>query len=540
MTTASGRLLGAAAPGRPRTLFRCDASAAMGGGHVMRCLTLADALARRGWWCGFAVGPDAAATVPRLRHGAFDVLLLDGPAAAEPQKIAHWLGGRADLLVADHYGRDAAFESACRSWAERILVIDDLANRRHDADILIDPTCGRAADAYSALVPQRCRLLAGAGFALLRPAFTEARPASLERRRSTACVDRLLVAFGATDPDNATARALTSLAEARLPVEIDVVLGAGAPHLAAVRAQASEMPQPTRVHADPENLASLMAAADLAIGAGGGMALERCCLGLPSIVIEIAGNQQLVARALAVEGAVLNLGPARLLSRNGLAMVLRAVAFDRNRLALMSAAASRLCDGEGLARAVAAVEALALGDARAACDASPRPEPCPSEVTSRPATLADAHRMFVWQTDSTTRRYSFHPEPPAWDAHVRWLQTRLADPGCLFHVVLADGEPAGVVRLERRCVAGLREACEVSIAVASEFRGRGVGATALALARALAPDVPLVARVKPENEPSLRLFAAAGYQPFAEGVFVNWPHAERSGVHPRQEVGCAG
>jgi UDP-2,4-diacetamido-2,4,6-trideoxy-beta-L-altropyranose hydrolase len=411
-----------------------------------------------------------------------------------------------------------SFEAACRPWARRILVLDDLDDRPHEADLLVAPVEGRQPDDHAALVPPRCRVLTGASHALLRPCFAATRPAALRRRANEAGVGRILVAFGATDPGDASSLALRAIAASGVRAEVAVLLGGGAPHAAAVRAQAAAMPQPAAVLVDADDVAAQMARADLAIGGGGGMAWERCCLGLPAIIVQIADNQRQIAGALAARGAALDLGPLAGLGADEMATALRSLCADGARLRTMSGAAAAICDGAGITRVLAALA---------------QPVPAAGPVSLRPATADDARRMFVWQTHPSTRRHSFETRPPAWDEHVHWLRGKLADSRCLFRVIIARGRPAGTLRLDRRDVPGLRRAWEVSIVVAPQERGRGTGSAALSLAAALCPDEPLVARVKPENESSERLFLRSGYRPFAPGMFVRLPDTTGS---PRASV----
>lgn len=505
----------------PRAVFRCDASAALGGGHVARCLTLAQALRDRGWSCGYAVCAETVAVVPRLRRLADAILTLDVAAADEPRRMADGFAGGADLLVVDHYARDVAFETACRRWTRRILVIDDLADRRHDADLLLDQTLGRSPSDYAGLLPGHCRVLAGSAYALLHAAFAAHRPAALSRREGCPALRRILVAFGATDPGNATSLALRAIAASGVPAEVDVVLGAGAPRLRAVEAEVTAMPHPTRLHIDveAETMAALMAAADIAIGAGGTTSWERCCLGLPTVVLQTAANQRAIVRALVERRAAVFAGRASCVSVQSVARVLRRVALDAGARDRMARAAAHVCDGGGVGRVL---EALPGSQARPA-------------VSLRPATIEDAEQMFMWQTHPSTRRHSFNPAPPSWTEHLRWLSARLADPRCLFRVILLGDRPAGTVRLDRRTVPGCPRGYEVSIAISPDCRGSGIGKAALTLAPQLVGHVPLLARIKPENEASRRLFAACGYRAFAAGVLVRWPDGHGPGT-PRQET----
>ena len=207
-------------------VFRCDAGPAIGGGHVMRCLTLADALAARGWTCRFAVGPMTADLVPDVVRYA-PISVPDSP-DREAGTIAASIGA-CDLLIVDHYGRDAVFEKASRSFARSILTIDDLADRAHDCDILVDQTLGRREADYRSIVPERCRLLLGTAYALLRPQFCAAREHALRRRHESEPARRVLISFGASNSNGLAATAISSLCAPGSALMLDVVTGAHVP-----------------------------------------------------------------------------------------------------------------------------------------------------------------------------------------------------------------------------------------------------------------------------------------------------------------------
>jgi UDP-2,4-diacetamido-2,4,6-trideoxy-beta-L-altropyranose hydrolase len=339
-------------------IFRTDASVAIGGGHVMRCLTLARALADEGWHCGFARRRDTLAQMSFPEVAEFDFLALDAGDDGHDALRRRWPGG-ADILVVDHYDLDADFERGCRDWAGRILVIDDLANRPHDADILLDQTCGRLTQDYGGLVSVHCRLLLGADYALLRPEFAARRDQALARRRSAPPARRVMVAVGSSDPMNYTAVALDAAVHSGLDVGVDVILGSSAPHLTQVRKLCEELPLAVRVHVDvsAEELSILMDQADIAVGAGGIASWERCCLGLPSLVVLTAENQRLVVANLARAGAIEFLGDAPAVDAGSLAETLRNIAHDGEARCDMGRKAAEVCDGRGAERVIRALAA---------------------------------------------------------------------------------------------------------------------------------------------------------------------------------------
>lgn len=478
------------ADGSPQktALFRADASATIGSGHVRRCLSVAAALKRDGWVCRFAVGEESLTVVPELTTGAFETRALCPEALRDARGLAHAMPGGCDLAVVDHYGLDRAYESALRGFARRVLVIDDLADRDHDCDVLVDATAGRRPADYAARTPATAALLLGPAYAPLRPAFAAARTGQAAHPRDRR---RMVINFGGTDPHDATGAVLTALAEMRLPADlhVDVILGHGARHTARVTRLLSAMPEHFQLHLDAPDMVPLLAAADVAVGAGGVSALERCCLGVPSILIVIADNQRRVAASLVDAGA------ARL-ARDGKDAAAQAMALlnDRPARLAMSAAAASLCDGRGAARIAIWIDPEAAKDGR--------------PVRLRPVESADETITLAWQRQPETRRFARDSSVPTAESHRAWFADRRTDPDCLFHIVLHGGEPAGTVRLDRR-----DEGWEVSIAIDAARHGGGVGRAALALARRLVPESPLLAHILPGNDASRALFARAGYAP---------------------------
>lgn len=339
----------------PQAVFRCDGSAEMGGGHLRRCLTLAEALQAEGWRCAMATTAASLAVLPRLAD-AVEILLMDEAGCRGPRPEADAIGRRfprCDWLIVDHYGRDAAFERACRSFAARILVIDDLADRPHDSDLLLDQTLGRRAADYCGLVPPGCQMLIGLAYALVRSEFARQRAAALAKPMPTRPPYRVLVAMGLTDPGNLTARALQALAACPVPFTADAVLGAAAPGLDAVRQLATQLAYRLRLHVDPPQMAAVMAAADLIIGAAGTSSWERCCLGRPSIALVAADNQRLIAAELAAAGAAHVFADGSTPAVAALAAAVAGLLNDPQRRAAMASNAARLCDGAGVERVVA-------------------------------------------------------------------------------------------------------------------------------------------------------------------------------------------
>lgn len=360
-----------------QVVFRVDASVEMGLGHLTRCLTLADALAAGGARPRFLMRSHTAGLAHLVESRGHAVRLLSDPPAPPVGSgdgggpYAHWLPthwredaeqtrgaldeiGAADWLIVDHYALDARWEQACRRDGVRILAIDDLADRDHDCEILLDQNLVQGMEArYRGRVPAACVQLLGPRHALLRPEFAAQR--GLLTSRSGA-IDRILICFGGSDPTNETAKALEAIASlAPSPLTVDVVIGATNPHAASLDALCRQMPN-VALHRGANNIAELMRRADLSIGAGGVMSWERCCLRLPALAVDIAANQLPSLTMLAQLGALIHLGSAVDVTAKLIAAEIAGLAADSDRTKRLGEIAGALVDGEGCERVCAAMK----------------------------------------------------------------------------------------------------------------------------------------------------------------------------------------
>jgi UDP-2,4-diacetamido-2,4,6-trideoxy-beta-L-altropyranose hydrolase len=368
-----------------RFVFRVDASLQMGSGHVMRCLTLADALTTQGAQCHFIsrAHPGHLLDLICQRGFAVTALPVELPlppantqvASERPKEPVHapWLGCdwqtdaeqtrsvlvklKPDWLVADHYALDQRWETALRPHYQKLMVIDDLADRPHQCDLLLDQNLGRQPQDYANLVPAQCKVLTGPQYALLRPEFAALRDYSLQRRQQPV-LKQVLITMGGVDQPNATGQVLQALKGCTLPQDcrISVVMGLQAPWLQQVRAQAQDMPWPTEVLVNISDMAQRMADSDLAIGAAGSTSWERCCLGLPTLMVVLADNQRAIAEALQGAGAAKTLDNPSAVPMA--CEVLSVLVANPSALHNMSIAAARIVDGLGTASLVSQLSEL--------------------------------------------------------------------------------------------------------------------------------------------------------------------------------------
>ena len=286
--------------------FRTDASNKIGTGHFMRCLTLADELKKQGAQIRFINRNLPPNLSEMLSEKAMEYMPLSTDATQERiDELTHsnWLGTSQaqdaqatiqaladqswDWIVVDHYALDERWEKAVRANCKKLMVIDDLADRRHDCDVLLDQNFYVDMQTrYVSKVPAHCQLLLGPGFALLREEFRTLREKVKVR---TGNVKKILVFFGGVDADNFTSLAMQALAELNITLQVDVVIGSQHPNREQI--QQACIYHGFICHEQTTRMAELMAEADLAIGAGGTATWERCCLGLPTICFCLAENQ---------------------------------------------------------------------------------------------------------------------------------------------------------------------------------------------------------------------------------------------------------
>jgi UDP-2,4-diacetamido-2,4,6-trideoxy-beta-L-altropyranose hydrolase len=473
-------------------VFRTDASESVGTGHLVRCMTLGSRLKADGASVTFACRALAEPLQRAARDRGFELVsvdTLDPTQEADATATLSALGSRSfDWMIVDHYGLDAAWELRMRKASHLSLVIDDLANRPHNCDVLLDQNLRRdGGEGYDRYLPAGCERLLGPRYALLDESFREQRAhlGGTERRS-------ILISFGGSDPQSLTLPVLRALLQdSRRDVPIDVVVGALQRNVSAIDDAAANAADVT-VHKATREMARLMARAKIYIGAGGSTSWERCCLALPGVVVAVAENQEELCAALEAAGSHVYLGKGSKVSATAIAKAafdLMASPASQERLAAFSAA---MVDGHGTAR----VAARLAGGA----------------VRLRPAALADAAAILEWRNHPNIRRYAGDATEILPGDHKVWFQRLLADP--MRHLLIAE-DNAGILGVLRYDVDS--SSARVSIYLVPERLRSGGGSRLLAAGeRWVAAERPelheLTAEVRDENQASVRLFADAGYR----------------------------
>jgi len=476
----------------PNTLIvRADASIAMGTGHVMRCLALAQGWQDAGGNVVFAMAQSTPAVDARLRSEGMEVVRLkDLPNALEDaREIAALAYARdAACVVVDGYQFDSEYQRNLKNAGLKLLFVDDLGQCKHYfADLVLNQNVHATENMYHHREAYT-RLLLGPRYAMLRRDF---RPWRRWHREITPNSHRVVVTMGGSDPDNMTAIVLAALRAVKVDgLDVIAVLGGSNPHADSLERFANQTSR-IRFLKDAVNMPDVMAWADIAVSAAGSTCAEMCFLGLPAILIDLAENQTPVAQALGQKQIAIHLGSSKEVTAAEIAGKVQSLLLSAEQRIYLSQRSRELVDGEGAGRVIAAIHG---GDLRL-----------------RRVQQKDCWQLWDWANDPDVRPVSFVTEPISWERHREWFNSKLRDPNAVLYLAVdCEDIPAGQVRFQ---IDNTRAA--VSISLAPPFRGKGYGKVVLAMA---AEDLfrttgvkTIDAYVKPNNLPSRQLFTRAGY-----------------------------
>lgn len=488
--------------------FRVDASAEMGSGHLMRCMTLAETLRERGASARFICREHRGHLISLLRERNLAVTVLPAPLRMEERNggedYAQWLGVSPDTdaketiaalgsrkpawLVVDHYALDSKWERLLRPHVGQLLAIDDLG-REHDCDLLVDQNhFAQPESRYRSLAPP-CRLLFGPRQAIIRPEYAKYRA---KGRIRNGTVERILVFFGGSDPHDLTGITVRALCDAEFEhIGLDVIVGPNYPfkdELSALAAQHSRI----RLHGPRPHLADLMEQADLAIGAGGATTWERLCVGVPSIVISIAENQRPICESLAQAGLICYLGSHERVDEDLIRAEVHRCIERPDELAELSSRGRITVDGLGALRVAECVIPSSA-----------------SALRLRAASPTDALLFLDWVNDPAVRAQSFDSRPIVPSQHLRWFASKLASADSALKVLMAGTLAVGQIRFDRQ-----GSAWHIDYSIDRLFRGRGWASrlVTLGMQEMLARGAAVFcAQVKESNPASAAVFRRLGF-----------------------------
>lgn len=347
-----------------KVVFRVDASIQIGTGHLMRCVTLADALTAQGATCEFICREHPGNLIAYVQSKGYNVHSLSMCSDTNTD-LSHskWLGAtqaqdaevcapllselQPDWFVVDHYALDKRWEAELTPYYRNLMVIDDLADRQHACDVLLDQNLGRTTNHYAHLVPTNCQMLLGSNYVILRPEFALQRAASLNRRKNTQ-LGCILLCMGGVDKDNFTGRIIHTLDESTLPrsIKLDIIVGSQCPHINQIKELVASSRFESSVTVGAQDMAKRMCNSDLAIGAAGGTTWERFCMGLPSLLLSTAANQDTFLNVIKDSGA------AKIVDLMDVSEAIDDLNRNATQLYEMSKRAALLIDGSGANRLV--------------------------------------------------------------------------------------------------------------------------------------------------------------------------------------------
>lgn len=498
-------------------IIRADASLHIGSGHIMRCLVLAEALKCDGYHVVFATRPQQGDLIALIKQRGFAVYELTQPIhwqkPSSTADYAAWLQLNEDddaddcasifnnaeqnieLVITDHYGIGARWHKKIKSiYHCKVLAIDDLV-RKHSADLIIDQTLFRNPAEYTVLNPE-AKVLTGTQYAIINNKFAKHHLTQLNVERSLSDTPRILLSMGGIDGSNVTLQVLNVINDAFvIKPNITVLLSQRAPYYSQVSAFSQQ-------HSDwvthinfVDDMAQLMCEHDIAIGAPGSTSWERACIGLPSIIIALAENQNTICQQLAKVNAAISLA-----LQDIEAGFMSAYNQLLNNYQTMRKTNLQLCDGKGVKRIIKQL----------------------SDLTStshclyllRVAKHADIRQVYEWQCEPETRRYALNQATPNWEDHKHWMTNKLSDSNDVFYILELNEKQqskavisVGGVRLDYTA----NNTYTISIFIAPEYFGRGIAKFALKQIDIQHPFVTINAVVLKDNIASQRLFSQAGY-----------------------------
>ncbi len=346
-----------------KVVFRVDASLQIGTGHVMRCLTLAKVLKKNGANVGFICRKHKGHLIDKIRSSGFNVTELDKPVENQSDnKLIHsnWLGAtqqqdakectnalqiiQPDWLIVDHYAIDEIWQLQLKGVYNKLMIIDDLADRKHQCDLLLDQNLFKSMSTrYQEKLPEKCIQLLGPKYALLQPNYADLHTQTKPRNFP---LSHLLVFFGGVDQHNLTSLTLSALEKINIPFKsVDVVISRKSEHYRQIKNQVMRSSR-INLHSDLPSLGLLMKKADLAIGAGGATSWERLCLGLPSLIITMAENQRPVNHDLHEMGLVEWIGDVETIKIEQISSAINEV-LSRDDIRSWSELCMENCSGQG-------------------------------------------------------------------------------------------------------------------------------------------------------------------------------------------------
>lgn len=492
-------------------VFRVDSSNIIGSGHVMRCLSLADELKFRKNSVLFICNNEDGNLNNIIKKKGYQVIeiasenssiknhaLIDQSRNTVINNDAHQTkliikDKKVDWLIVDHYFLDENWESELKKYVNAIFVIDDLANRRHDCDLLLDQNWFgiETKHRYDEYTNESTISLLGPNYAILSKDF---RSIKKNKRKHNGFINQILIFMGAVDSKRQTREALLALCNEDLSnISVDVVIGSSNKDKDQIINIASNRKK-TKIYNVVPSLSELMQKADLILCAGGSTTWERCFMGLPAIVFIASENQNKLTRQLAKDNAHILLESSTQINSQDWYLNISELVKDNVKLRKMSAIGENFVDGRGSYRILSHLYGFSM----------------PIEI--RKATIDDEKLLFEWVNEPTVRKFSFSSKDITNEDHKDWLRLKLNDPNCLILIGTDSNTiPIGQVRIE-----SINYKNYIDISIDKEARGLGFAQILIEESvkfwrNARINSWPLIAEVLFTNKASQQVFINSGF-----------------------------
>ncbi len=495
-------------------ILRADASVAIGTGHAMRCLALAQAWRHRGGTAIFVMAYSTPAVEKFITAEGMAVLHIEAsPGSQEDTKelLAIAQKYQAEWVVLDGYSFDQEYSIRLKQAGLKLAVIDDGGvQQRYAADVLINQNVTARESMYLRSEIDT-KLLLGTNYAMLRREFESSRHF---RRDFPVVGSKILVTMGGSDPQNISGNIIRALRLVKLPFEAKVIIGGSNPHGEALESAVRDATKQIELIHSPGNMPELMAWADIAISAAGSTCWELCLLAVPSIVVDLAPNQLPIAEELDRLNCAVHLRNIAQVSDDVIAARLHWLMMSPEIRRFLSYHAHALVDGRGAARVVSQILS--------------------EKLRLRPVGKGDCRLLWEWANDPDVRTASFSSAPIGWEQHESWFAEKMRSPHSrLFIAIDSNNSPVGLLRFDV-----VDDSAVLSINLIRQFRGMGYGSAVLSLGIAevlcRAPGKQIIAYIKPENLVSLRLFASFGFRASGNDIVNGQPAIRHVFVEPHK------
>jgi UDP-2,4-diacetamido-2,4,6-trideoxy-beta-L-altropyranose hydrolase len=505
-------------------VFRVDASQKIGFGHVMRCIALALELEELGVTIKFITRNHLGNLNEQIIGNGFEVDSLPSPVRYKSQHglvgYEKWLGikqlidaeetiklltnKQPDWLIIDHYALDKTWEKKLKPHTKKIMVIDDLANRKHDCDLLLNQNYIHNKSLYNNLITPDTIKLLGPKYALLRKDFSRNRETGVH----SGSINRVLVFFGGSDLENLTAIAIKALTKSKLKhLLVDVVIGSANPNQYVLKKEIAKYPN-INLHIQVDNIGELMKEADISLGSGGITTWERMSMGLPSIVVTVAENQVDSIKNLDRDNYLTWIGNADQIDENIIYReVLKAIKNTNKTIGTQQKCQS-LINGKG---AEIVAKFITIG-------------PDLKTLSIRKATIKDSLLYWHWANDSVVRENSLNQQVIELKNHKAWFKKRLNNTNTTLFLIESDHHPIGQVRFD--C---LSSNCTINYSLAKQFRKFNLGMIILSKAidcLGRNHTFTLIGKIRGNNKASIKVFERLGFSEIADKKKCDIHHFE--------------